>query len=203
MPTDIKQIRYWDCFLSFNVLFFISFLCYTCFYITELLLWRKSTFENPFAQSFQISNLCICTGPHESLFYFSCLLILLLLLLLFPSVNFASFDKEILCGTSLLFCTEYVRNLHLLCSSWVDMLKKWNLHQTSDHETETNLSSLTVDHCRVDDNVSATLWMWSCQSINAFKKEKKKTPLDKFFMFYCKLLFIFVVEKKIVFTCGF
>lgn len=167
MTTVIQQIRDWDCFLSFNVLFFISFLCFTCFYIMELLLWRKSTFENPFAQNFQISNLCICTGPHESLFCFISAVYLFYCYYYFHLSIFASFDKVFLCGTSLLFCTEYIRNIHLLCSSRADMLKKWKLHHTSDHETEV---SLTVEHCRVDGNVSATLRMWS--SRNAFKKKK-------------------------------
>lgn len=160
-----------------------------CFYITELLLWRKSTFENPFAQSFQITNLCIYTGPHESLFNFSCLLILLFLLLF---QYLPHLIKRFCVAQAFYFALNMSETF---ISSALRELKKWNLHQTSDYETEKNLSSLTVDHCRVDDNVSATLWMWSCQSINAFKK-RKKPPLDTFFMFYCKLLFIFCCRKE-------
>lgn len=193
----IKKTTYWVfCFHPFfNVMYFISYFVTYMFYIVELLFKRKSTLENPFAQTFQISTLCICTGPHESLFYFSCLLYYCCC---FHLSIFASFDKEIRRGTSLLFCTEYVRNIHLLCSE--QTLKKWNLHQTSEHSTEMSLLSLMVDRHGVESNVSSTRQTCPCQSMNAFKKNKN--PLDTFLCFTVSFLF-FVVEKKIVFTCGF
>lgn len=149
-----------------------------CFYIMELLLSRTHLHRT--------SRIPICAFvlDHTNHFFISAVYLFYCCYYFHLSI-FASFDKVFLCGTSLLFCTEYIRNIHLLCSRRADMLKKWKLHHTSDHETEVNLSSLTVDRCRVDVNVSATMHL-----------RKKTTPLDTFFMFYCKLLFIFCCWKE-------
>lgn len=90
-------------------MYFIFYFCHIHVLYNETTALKKIYF----AQTFQISTLCICTGPHESLFYFSCLLYYCRC---FHLSIFASFDKEIRRGTSLLFCTEYVRNIHLFCS---------------------------------------------------------------------------------------
>lgn len=175
------------------------------FSIMELLFWRKSTFENPFAQTFQIFSLCIYTGPHKSLFYFSCLLYVIIVVVSICWYLPHSI-KRFYVAQVFYFALNTSETFISSARIRADVSKKWNLHQTSDHSTETNRSSLTVDHFWVERVMSA--WY----SVDATESEymnalKKKNPLDTFFVFYCKLLFDFfvvvVVEKKIVFTCGF
>lgn len=196
MITVIQQIRDWDCFLSFNVLFFISFLCSTCFYIMELLLWRKSTFENPFAQNFQISNLCICTGPHESLFvlfqlftYFIVIIIsicrflphLIKCFYVAQAFYFALNTSETFISSALWEQTCWKSESYITPQT---MKLKWVLRLST---AEWTVMSAPLCGC---DRVEMHL-------------RKKKLHLIHFLCFTVSFFLFFVVEKKIVFTCGF
>lgn len=177
------------------------------FSIMELLFWRKSTFENPFAQTFQIFSLCIYTGPHKSLFYFSCLLYVIIVVVSICWYLPHSI-KRFYVAQVFYFALNTSETFISSARIRADVSKKWNLHQTSDHSTETNRSSLTVDHFWVKRVMSAWYSVDASDRVKSIWMHwRKKIHLIHFFVFYCKLLFDFfvvvVVEKKIVFTCGF
>lgn len=158
--------------------------------ITELLLRRKSTIVNTFCTElpdFQSVHL-YWTTRITFCFDLSCLLVLLSL---FPSVDN--------CGTSLLFCTEYERQNHsspLLFGEqtcW-EKVKTYIKPQTMKLKWVLRLPTAEWTDVRCD----------RVKSIKAFKRRKKKQiHLIHFLCFTVSFFLFLVVEKKIVFTCGF
>lgn len=142
--------------------FLISFLFYTgnvLYYGTtafqKLYFWEPVCTELPIYQSVHFYWIASLQRSHF-FFYFS----LVTFFFNFKLLVFASFDTEMLCGTTIILHWTSQKHSSLLFSKEQTCWKKWKLRQTSDDRTEqsieymwSKLHSLKGDHCYVDRNV--------------------------------------------------
>lgn len=188
--------HYYKFFIYFFHIFFFVLYCKCFFYIMVLLLSRKYTFENPFAQNFfRYTDLCICTGlpVFRGLFFF---LNLSFVTFFISNCWYLPHLIQRCYVAQLLFCTEQVRSIHLFCSSKNRHVgkKKWKLRQTSDDRTEKSVEYMCDRSCIV---LRLTTVVWTEMSEYRCIYEKKKNYSTwYFFMFYCKHHFIFLLLLK-------
>lgn len=184
----------WGFFIAFLLLcisYPFLFVIYM-FYIMELLFWRKSTFENPFAQTFQILSLCIYTGPHKSLFYFSCLLYVIIVVVSICWYLPHSIKRFYVAQV---FYFALNRSETFISSARIraDMSKKWNLHQTSDHfDWNESIESYGRPLLSWESNIC--LILCGCDRVRVYECiEEEKFHLIHFLCFTVSFFLIFLL----------